>query len=230
MNEYAQEIFEIIQSKRNLEKAKWLENYVKHDIKSLGVGIPEIRLILIEFDKKHQLSIQNRSLQIEFLNDLMENKYSETKLAAILFIQLFWKTNHEDDVLKLTSYWFDKEWITDWNVCDWLCVRLLTPILERSPDRAISTFEKWNQDANFWKARASLVPFAMSKTLPHHSQIVYQFSSVLIQRPERFSKTAVGWVLREFSKHDSKFAIDFIEVFKQHTTKEVIKNALKYVK
>ncbi len=30
------------------EKAKWLENFIKHNIKSKGVGIPEIRRIIIK--------------------------------------------------------------------------------------------------------------------------------------------------------------------------------------
>ena len=230
MNENASQILKILHSKQDDKKAQWLENYVKHDIKSLGVGIPELRNILIDFEKECSLTSQSWELQADFLNNLMENQFTESKLTAILYLQLFCKSTFEDEILKISSEWIDKHWITDWNVCDWLCVRLLTPILDRSPEQAISAFEKWNQDANFWKARASLVPFAMSKTLMHHSSIVFQFSSVLIQRPERFSKTAVGWVLREFSKHDAKFVIDFIEVFKQHTTKEVVKNALKYVK
>jgi 3-methyladenine DNA glycosylase AlkD len=230
MNVNASQIQKILHSKQDEKKAQWLENYVKHDIKSLGVGIPELRNILIDFEKEHCLKSQSWEAQVDFLNDLMANEFTESKLIAILYLQLFCKTTFEAEILKISSEWFDKHWITDWNVCDWLCIRLLTPILDRSPEQAISTFEKWNQDANFWKARASLVPFAMSKTLRHHPQNVHQFSSVLIQRPERFSKTAVGWVLREFSKHDSKFAIDFMEEFKQHTTKEVVKNALKYIK
>lgn len=53
MNKHAEKIIQLITSKKNSEKALWLENYVKHDIKSLGVGIPEIRGILKQFEKTH---------------------------------------------------------------------------------------------------------------------------------------------------------------------------------
>jgi len=41
--EVSREIQDRISGKGNSEKAKWLQNYVKHDIRSKGVGIPEIR-------------------------------------------------------------------------------------------------------------------------------------------------------------------------------------------
>jgi 3-methyladenine DNA glycosylase AlkD len=86
-----------------------------------------------------------------------------------------------------------------------------------------------NKSQNLWKARASLVPFAQSKNLERHSETIQQFSTELIKRQERFCKTAVGWVLREYSKIDTKFVTDFLEQFSDWTTKEVIKNATKYL-
>jgi hypothetical protein len=169
MNDYAKQIIEAIRAKQNADKALWLENYVKHDIKSVGVGIPEIREIIKKFEKDTQLSKSTTKLQVEFLNDLMKNEYTEAKLAAILFVQLYWKTNKADELLKMTTNWFDNEWITDWNVCDWLCVRLLTPILDKETELAVSVFSDWNKSQNLWKARASLVPFAQSKNIERHS-------------------------------------------------------------
>ena len=45
-----------ISSRGNPDKAKWLENYVKHDIKSKGVGIPELRQIVLDAEKEHALT------------------------------------------------------------------------------------------------------------------------------------------------------------------------------
>lgn len=230
MNDYANNIIEDIRTNQNADKALWLENYVKHDIKSFGVGIPEIREIIKKFEKDTQLSKSTTEIKVEFLNDLMKNEYTEAKLAAILFVQLYWKTNKANELLKITTNWFDNKWITDWNVCDWLCVRLLTPILVKEPELAVSVFKDWNKSQNLWKARASLVPFAQSKNIEKHSEIIQQFSTELIKRQERFCKTAVGWVLREYSKIDTKFVRDFLEQFSDWTTKEVINNATKYIR
>jgi 3-methyladenine DNA glycosylase AlkD len=206
-----------------------LENYVKHDIKSFGVGIPDIRKMIQTFEKHNHLRQQELARQTEFLNDLMKQDYTEPQLAAILFMQLYWKTGKPAETLILTSKWFDSKCITDWNVCDWLCVRVLSPILDEQPALSISHFKRWNRSQNLWKARASLVPFTQCKSLSGHKDSILEFSEVLIQRGERFCKTAVGWVLREYSKIDSQVVTDFLEKHKKWTNGEVIKNATKYL-
>lgn len=129
----------------------------------------------------------------------------------------------------IISDWFDKEWITDWNVCDWLCVRVLTPMVDAWATDTSKELRKWNKNQNQWKARASLVPFAQCKSLTTHKNIIKEFSVELIKRDERFCKTAVGWVLREYSKIDSGFVSGFLDEYKNWTSKEVIKNVAKYI-
>lgn len=210
------------------EKAKWLENYVKHDIKSKGVGIPEIRQIIKEVNKEYKLTERESSEQIELLNDLMSQEYTEDKLSAILYLQIFWKNINERQILDLISKWFDKNLITDWNVCDWLCVRIITPILDNWTEQTLTELRKWNNDKNLWKARASLVPFAQCKTIDQHENIIKEFSIGLIKRDERFCKTSVGWVMREYSKIDKNFVKTFLADYENWTTKEVVRNATKY--
>ena len=89
MNEISKYIENKITSIGNPDKAKWLENYVKHDIKSKGVGIPEIRQIVKEANRNNRLTERDISEQMEILNDLMSRDYTEDKLSAILYIQLF---------------------------------------------------------------------------------------------------------------------------------------------
>ena len=229
MNEYADHIIKAIRARQNAEKALWLENYVKHDIKSFGVGIPAIREIIKQFVKETQYDKTAVKDQIELLDNLMKDVYTEPKLAAILFIQLYWRTKNGGGILKIASDWFDNGWISDWNVCDWLCVRLLTPIVDGEPELAVSEFNKWNTSPNLWKARAALVPFAQSKNMANHTETILRFSTELIKREERFCKTAVGWALREYSKVDSELVINFLEEFGHFASKEVVNNATKYI-
>jgi 3-methyladenine DNA glycosylase AlkD len=101
--------------------------------------------------------------------------------------------------------------------------------LDQRPNVALSAFQEWNSSPVLWKARASLVPFAQSKTLANYEEIVLSFSKVLIQREERFCKTAVGWVLRQYSKIDPKVVTTFLDDYSEWTTREVVKNATKYL-
>ncbi len=229
MNEIAHKIQNKITALGNPDKAKWLEQYVKHNIKSKGVGIPHIRDIVKEVTKDYRLAESGISDQVDFLTDLMTSKYTEDKLSAIIYIQLNWNNIHESEKIVLISGWFDQDLITDWNVCDWLCVRLFTPMIDHWTEPTLTALRKWNKNENQWKARASLVPFAQCKTLGQHKNIIGEFSVELIKRNERFCKTAVGWVLREISRTDSGFVTRFLKEHENWTTNEVIKNATKYM-
>ncbi len=229
MKELSKEIQNRITSISNDAKAKWLENYVKHNIKSKGVGIPEIREIVKSTNKEFKISDQPLEKQVQLLNDLMYQEYTEDKLAAVIFLQLFWKNKNIKESLDMISKWFDLGYIQDWNVCDWLCVRVLSPMVDHQKDHTILELKKWNKDTNLWKARASLVPFAQSKTIKDHKIVIHDFATELIVREERFCKTAVGWVLREYSKIDEDYVRQFLSDYKNWITNEVMKNATKYL-
>lgn len=229
MNEISKKIQDRISDIGKPEKAAWLENYVKHNIKSKGVGIPDIRNIIKETSKEYALQEKSIEEEISLLNDLMRQEYTEDKLAAILYLQLYWKGKNEEHTMKLISEWFDKNLITDWNVCDWLCVRIISPLVDNWTEEAVRELTVWNKSSNLWKARASLVPFAQCKSIAQHGKKIESLSETLIQREERFCKTAVGWALREYSRIDSDFVVRFLENYKGYTTKEVHKNATKYL-
>lgn len=228
MNELLIDIQQRLSYAGDRKKAIWLENYVKHGVKSRGVGIPSIKIIIKDFVKENDLNELPQSKKIELLNLLMKQDFSEDQLAAILLLQFHWYTIENATQLSMISEWLNKQWISDWNICDWLCVRIISPMVDNDPQDTILTLKTWNSDPYLWKARASLVPFAQCKTIAEHKNVIEDFSSNLIVRSERFCKTSVGWVLREYSKIDKKFVQSFLENNKEFLTQEVFRNATKY--
>ncbi len=226
----SKQIQKTLSSQGDPKKAQWLENYVKHDIKSKGVGIPLIRSIIKEYEKEYSLTKRPIKEQRALLNDLMSQTFTEDKIAAILYMQLYWKEEFNQQKIDCCSQWFDKGYISDWNVCDWLCVRILTPLIDIWSRNTVSSLKQWNKNTYLWKARASLVPFAQCKTIAQYKDVIEELSTTLIKREERFCKTAVGWVLRECSKHDTQFVKNFIAHHTAWITPEVHKNATKYFK
>lgn len=230
MNDISELLLAAIQKQTNAEKAAWLENYVKHDIRSYGVGTPALRKLVQAWEKKQQLQQQSTTQQEAVLNAWMQHRYTEPQLAAILWVQLYGTAVEPQQQLQWVAHWLDQQWIRDWNVCDWLCVRVLKSLLEQHPDTTVPILQDWNTATYVWKARCSLVPFAVSKTLPSYQSWLAQGGAALIQREERFCKTAVGWALREYSKYDLDWVLAFLERHQAHTTKEVVRNATKYQK
>jgi 3-methyladenine DNA glycosylase AlkD len=49
----------------------------------------------------------------------------------------------------------------------------------------------------------------------------------VIRRPERFAKTAVGWILREVSRNDPSFVRRVVTENIEHFSVESLNNAIK---
>ena len=202
---------------------------MKGAIRFVGISVPEIRNLLYETNKEMGLVQLPMNQQVSMVNGLMRSSLAEHKLAAVLYMQLFWLgTQKNSFLIGLITDWFTDRYIHDWNTSDLLSVKVLSPLIDTGDEELVWTFKHWNRDPYLWKARASLVPFARARSLGAHKKTVERFSDILIRREERFAKTAVGWVLREYSKLDQEFVLDFLSKHVKYTTWEVKRNALKY--
>ena len=229
MNQYAETLVQELEFRSVPQKADWWNSYLKGEIRFVGTSIPEIRKILIEKNCNDGLDRLPMNQQVGMVNGLMRSQFAEHKLASILYIQLFWLRNQKNSfLLNLIADWFDDRYIFDWNTTDWLSTKVLTPLLDSGDEKVLWILKRWNRDPYLWKARASLVPFAHSKHIRDHAKSIEHFSDILIRREERFAKTTVGWVMREYSKFDEDFVLDFLSRRVKYTTWDVKRNALKY--
>jgi len=229
MNQHAETLVQELESRSVPQKADWWNSYMKGEIRFVGTSIPDIRKLLIEKNRNEGLDQLPMNQQVSLVNGLMRSELGEHKLAAILYLQLFWLGNQSNSfLLNLISYWFDERYIFDWNTTDWLSVKVLAPMIDTGDEKVIWYLKNWNQDPYLWKARSSLVPFARSKIIGDHTNTIKRFADILVRRNERFAKTAVGWVMREYSKVDEDYVLEFLSRHVKHTTWELKRNALKY--
>lgn len=226
MNKHVNKIISKLNEVADKKKAIWWRNYLRHEIEFIGVGMPDNRNIILSWQKENQLSL---SELIEIADALMTQKIAEYKLAAILIYQLFIINNLSNyKIINQIDSFFQRKLIFDWNTCDWLCVRILTPMIDNGQSENINRILNWYKKDYFWQARAALVPFAQCKNISKFIDILDEPMRNLIRRPERFAKTSVGWLLRQISKIDEKLVEEFLVNNKSYLTKEVINNALKY--
>ncbi len=229
MNQLTENFVQELEERSVPQKADWWNRYMKGEIRFVGAGIPEIRKLLLEMNQRENLDQLPLNRQVSLVNGLMRSPLAEHKLAAVLYIQLFWLGKQNNVfLLGIISDWFDDRHIYDWNTTDWLCVKVLAPMVDSDDEKVLWALKQWNRNPYLWKARASLVPFAASKRINEHEKIIERSSDFLIRREERFAKTAVGWVMREYSKIDEDFVLRFLSKHVTHTTWEVKRNALKY--
>ncbi len=194
-----------------------------------GVGMQINRKLLVSFIKDNQLDKWPLEEQLSLAIAFFEEEMAEDKLTGVLYLENYLMNKiHWSDQLARFQEIFDKRWIFDWNVCDWFCVKVLGPIIRENGYQAAEVLANWSEADYLWQARCSIVPFVKVADKPEFYPLLIQACIKLIQREERFSKTAVGWVLHDVSKTDPGFVISFVEQYLVYFSNESLKNALKY--
>jgi len=220
---------QILQTNADHSKKEWWENYMKNTIRFRGVGIPTIRKLLREWYIQQQLHEEEIEDQFIFAKDFLSQPIAEDKLTGILILQDFVapKTKCEKMICNVEDV-FNRNFIYDWNTCDWMSVKVLTPIVETGRLVCVQQITNWKGSSRLWKARASAVSFVQANNKEKYIDFIDQICHALIRRKERFAKTAVAWVLREYSKVDKNYTIQFVKKNIPNFTAETIRNALKY--
>jgi len=212
-----------------IEKKKlWWEKYMRHVIPFRGVGIPQIRALQKTWYKEHFVELSYEE-QISIAVELLRCELAEDKLAGILLFQnyLYDKMPLEYMLAQYKTI-FDEKLIYDWNICDWFCVRVLSPTIKLYGNDAALQISLWRDEEYLWNARASVVAFIGLTDTPVYYNHIRKNCETLIQRSERFGKTSVGWILHDIYKLDKNFVFDFVDKNLKYFSLESLKNSIKY--
>jgi len=233
---YIEELQERLLIKGNPELQEWWEAYLKHEAKFLGLRMLDIQSILhkwyFELRSDSELSFEE---QKELALSLFREEYSEEKIAGIVFLReillpagaIDWHTD-----LPRFAELFTEGWISDWNICDWFCVKVLGPLVEQQGEDCARAISEWRKASNMWQQRAAGVAFVNlapkgNDNFPGFVDMLLEICTETVRHQERFSQTGTGWVLRELSNADVKQVEIFIESNIGHFSGEGLKKAIE---
>jgi 3-methyladenine DNA glycosylase AlkD len=205
----------------------WWERYLRGEAKFRGVGIPAIRAEVAAW-RSETLDGASPEEQFAVALDLLAEGYTEDQLAGVLLMQdhlrdaLPWRVQVDGLAMALAA-----GNVRDWNVCDWLAVRVPGPLIAAHGAACARAVAAWTDASNLWQARCGLVAFVNLLGEQEHQALVLRGAARLLAREERFAKTAAGWALRELSRHDPKAAARFVEAHAADFSAEAFANATK---
>ena len=217
---------------------EWWSRYLRGAVSFRGVKMADVRKAVHAWFREERLG-EHLSVgqQKDLALMLLEENYSEDKLAGILFLQeillpasaLDW---HSD--LPRFACLFDEGYICDWSTCDWFCVKVLGPLVEQQGEGCARAISEWREANSLWQQRSSIVAFANlarkgDGNFPGYTEMVLDSCTHLLGSQERFVQTGVGWVLRELSRWDQSRVVAFVEANLDCFSREALKNAIKYL-
>lgn len=130
--------------------------------------------------------------------------YCESKSKKEEFLIYSWQT---------ISKWQNS--VDCWALCDGLS-KIYTKILELKPNDVLTQLIRWNNSANLWDRRQSLVSllyFSRTKKLFLPYKTIINLVDNLIHDKEYYVQKAVGWSLKELS---CVYPIETLDYFQKH--------------
>lgn len=200
----------------NPQTKAWWEAYLKGAIPFRGVKMAGTRAALHEWLATTEPS--NPVARRELALSLLRETACEDKLAGILYLQevLIPSGILTCADLPQLAQLFEQGYIADWNTCDWFCVKVLGPLIEREGAACAQEIAAWSTANTLWQRRAAGVAFVNlaaqgEANFPGFTNLLLQVNDATLRSPERFAQTGTGWVLRELSVAEPDRVIRFIE-------------------
>ncbi len=211
-------------------KKEWWERYLKGEIEFIGVPMGAIREAAHAWADAYGLD-GDRAREAGF--DLLRRPLAEEKLAGILLLQErslpAGALKAERDLPRIAAI-FDAGHIWEWNTTDWLCIRVLGPLIETGGRPVADIVAAWVEAPGLWRRRAATVAFVPSagrgeEAFPGLVDIVLMVCSANVTDAERFAQTGVGWVLRELSDAAPGRVFDFVVAHHDVMSREAVRMA-----
>jgi 3-methyladenine DNA glycosylase AlkD len=116
---------------------------------------------------------------------------------------------------------FDDGYIAGWSTCDSFCIRVLNPLIKKYGQPCAVAVMDWCHAPNLWRKRAAVVSFVNiakkgNLNFADFNTKLLATCETVVQSPERFAQTGVGWALRDLGIADQSAVVNFIHA---HSTK-----------
>ncbi len=164
--------------------------------------------------------------------ELLRGRVAEEKLTALLILQEHVLPLDELEPrrdLPQISAIFDEGSIWEWNTTDWLCVRVLGPLIRTRGGAAGRPIVRWTDAPGLWRRRAAIVAFVdllpEPDVFPGMTDLVLEACAANVRDEARFAQTAVGWVLRELSRRSPDIAFHFVAEHRSAMSAESLRMA-----
>ena len=201
-------VLAVLHAEANPERARQQQAYMKSDVPYFGLTVPRCRRIAHEV--LHDYPPHNSDAWVSSILLLWrEATHREERYVAIeLFLNkkfAHWLVPDQLPVLEelvVTGAW--------WDYVDALATRGVGIMLVNESVQTKRILYKWAKDQNIWKRRVAILAQLKSKTNTD-VDLLSKCIKPSIGYSEFFLRKGIGWALREYSKTNPDWVLEFVE-------------------
>lgn len=188
---------------KNEDDAIAMSSYMRNKFKFLGIKSPKRKEIFKEIFKNFK---NNKEIDKEFVVKFFNNDYREFQYIAIDYLIKMKKYFLKEDIYFIKDLIIIKSW---WDTVDLIASNLLGEICKKYPSLIDEQIVFWINDDNMWIRRSSII-FQLRYKENTNLEILQKSIESNMDDEEFFIQKAIGWALREYSKTDYKWVLNFI--------------------
>lgn len=178
--------------------------YMRNQFEFYGIKTPERREIEKPFLVKEYLP-PKKDLE-KIVKTLWNKPQREYQFFAMELVQKYVKQFEKKDMALLEFIVMHKSW---WDTVDFIAVKLIGEYFKLYPSLRKQYVKKWLASKNIWLQRSALL-FQLKYKKNLDTELLSYAIQPLLGSKEFFINKAIGWVLREYSRTNPKWVVNFV--------------------
>ena len=205
MIDYIKTLEEEFQKNADSDIAKGQSSYMRNQFKYFGIKSPLRKEIQKPFlIKKH---LPNKSEVNNIVKTLWQKPQREFKYFTMEFLAKYNNQLDREDISLFEFMIFNESW---WDTIDFIAPKLVGSYFKKFPDQIKPITHKWLDSGNIWLQRSCII-----FQLNYKSEVDTVLLSYVINRLNRtkefFINKAIGWMLRNYSRINPDWVVNFTE-------------------
>lgn len=194
-----------IEFKKNSNKqiATQQKTYMRGQFEFYGIKTPLRREIQKPFLVKAYLPKKNDLERI--VKILWSQSEREYHLFSQELVEKYIKQLEKNDISLLEYMVTHNSW---WDTVDFIAIKLIGEYFKIYPDQIDKYVNKWIQSKNIWLQRSAIL-FQLNYKDNLDTILLSNIINSLLDSKEFFINKAIGWVLRNYSRTNPQWVIDF---------------------
>lgn len=194
------------ESEAHAEIASGQKAYMKNLFEFYGVKAPVRRQIQRSFFNRKFLPPKN---ELEIITKTLWYKpQREFQYFAQEFVQCYAKKFEKTDIRLFEFMITHKSW---WDTVDFIATKLVGEYFLRFPAEQNKHIEKWITSGNIWLQRTAIL-FQLKYKEKVDKELLSFIINALLSSNEFFINKAIGWMLRQYSKTNPDWVLNFCNI------------------
>lgn len=190
-------------SQANAEIASGQKAYMKNLFEFYGIKAPVRQEIQKPFFKKKFLPPKN---ELETITKTLWNTpQREFQYFAQEFVYCYIKQLEKKDIRLFEFMITHKSW---WDTVDFIATKLVGEYHKQFPGERDKNINRWIASGNIWLQRTAVL-FQLKYKEDVDTALLSQVIHALLGSNEFFVNKAIGWMLRQYSKTNPEWVLDF---------------------